>query len=488
VPETAQAARSDPEGLTLHVLGDGIFATHPLPLGRAVLVGRSADADVHIDHAVISRKHARIHTGLPLSLEDLGSVNGTRVGGRRIEPGEIVPIAPGDVISLGSIALFIARSGVESDTGARDGTSAGDSVQANVVVSAPQMQHLYQLVDRIAGSLISVLIFGETGVGKEVMAETLHRRSPRANKPLLRLNCGALSDTLLESELFGYEKGAFTGAVQTKIGLIESADGGTVFLDEIGEMPTSLQVKLLRVIEERKFMRVGGLRSRPVDVRYIAATHREIEADIARGAFRQDLFFRLNGISLTIPPLRERVSEIEGLTRLFLSQACQRAERPSVPKLSDEALAILQAHDWPGNIRELRNVIERAFLLCAGDTITREHLPLQKTGARLSRTSSPQSGGSLPTRIPPGASPPEAALRVEVASSPHRGTDATEEPVSTESAPGPTERQRILDALERCAGNQTHAARLLGISRGTLLSRIELYGLPRPRSRRGQEK
>src|SRR5262249_23553018 len=155
------------------------------------------------------------------------SANGTRIGGRRIDPGEIVPIGPGDVIALGSVALFIARAGAEIDAAAQDEALSSDSVRTGIVVSAPQMQQLYQLVERIAGSLISVLIFGETGVGKEVMAETLHRRSPRKDKPFLRLNCGALSPALLESELFGYQKGAFTGAVQTKLGLLESADGGT---------------------------------------------------------------------------------------------------------------------------------------------------------------------------------------------------------------------------------------------------------------------
>src|SRR6185503_6105666 len=181
------------------------------------------------------------------------------------------------------------------------------------------MPQLHRLVERIARGTINVLILGETGAGKEVLAERVQRLSPRARWPFLRLNCAALSETLLESELFGHERGAFTGAVTAKPGLLETAEGGTVFLDEAGELPMSIQVKLLRVIEERQVLRVGGLKPRPIDVRFIAATNRDLEVEVARGAFRQDLFFRLNGVTLVVPPLRDRVSEIEALARLFAS-------------------------------------------------------------------------------------------------------------------------------------------------------------------------
>src|SRR5262249_11577152 len=202
-----------------------------------------------------------------------------------------------------------------------------------IVVSEGAMQRLHCVVERIAAGMISVLIMGETGVGKELLAEAVHRLSPRAQKPFLRLNCAALSESLLESELFGHERGAFTGAGQTKPGLLEPARGGTVFLDELGELPQSIQVKLLRVIEARQVLRIGALKARPIDVRFVAATNRDLEADVARGTFRQDLFFRLNGISLVIPPLRQRVGEIAGLAQGFIAQACRQSGIETAPPL-----------------------------------------------------------------------------------------------------------------------------------------------------------
>ena len=301
---------------------------------------------------------------------------------------------------------------------------------------------LRALVERVAGGTINVVILGETGVGKDVLTETIHRLSPRAHKPLLRLNCASFSETLLESELFGYERGAFTGAERNKSGLLETAEGGTVFFDEVGELPLSIQAKLLHVIEQRKVMRVGGLRERPIDVRIIAATNRDLEADVAAGKFRQDLLFRLNGILLKIPPLRERAGEIEGLANEFLEQARRRIPEASARAISPEVLELLKRYRWPGNIRELRNMMERAVLLCGGPIILPEHLPLDKL---LAATPAPE-------------------------------VQLSKDPSSPEE-----ERQQILAALERCAGNQTRAAKMLGISRRTLVSRLGEYALPRPR-------
>ena len=306
------------------------------------------------------------------------------------------------------------------------------------------LERIEPIVRRVAAGRINVLVLGETGVGKDVLARRLHALSPRAAMPLLAINCGALTESLLESELFGYEKGAFTGALNAKAGLLESANGGTVFLDEVGEMPVTTQVRLLRVLENREVVRVGAVRPRPIDVRFIAATNRSLEAEVAAGRFRGDLFFRLNGIALSLPPLRERLDEIAPLARTFVEEACLAMGRADRPRLGDGALATLLSYQWPGNIRELRNVVERAVLLCDGPEIGREHLPVEKMGLV----------------VPP--LPREAAA-----------------PLS----PNDDGRQRIVDALDECAGNQSQAAKLLGISRATLIRRLAEFNIRRPRKR-----
>jgi transcriptional regulator with PAS, ATPase and Fis domain len=301
----------------------------------------------------------------------------------------------------------------------------------------PTMQRLHKVVELVARGRISVILLGETGVGKEVMAETIHRRSPRAQGPFVRINCAALPENLLEAELFGYERGAFTGANQMKPGLIESADGGTFFLDEVGALPLATQVKLLRVLESREVQRLGALRPRAIDVRFLAATNRDLEAQCANGQFRSDLFYRLNGMSITIPPLRERQDEVPALARTFVTEACAQLDAPEVP-ITPRAQQALLAHRWPGNVRELRNTMERAALLAHGGPIDVEHL-------FQSQSIAPSSSASLPSEVEN------------------------------------LERRRILDALERTGGNQRQAAELLGISRRTLISRLDAYELPRPK-------
>jgi len=317
------------------------------------------------------------------------------------------------------------------------------------IVHDEVMRRVCKLLGRVADSELSVVLLGETGVGKELCAELVHDLSPRANKRFLRLNCAALSESLLEAELFGHERGAFTGAIADKPGLLESADGGTIFLDEIGDMPLATQIKLLRVLEAREVLRVGARSPRPIDIRVLAASHRDLGEHITNGLFREDLFYRLNGISVIVPPLRERIDDIEPLALHFLARYTKKGR--ATPSLSVASVDWLEAHFWPGNVRELRNLMERALILCEGDLVLPEHLPLDRP-----RSSAPPMGHRSSSAQPPGA------LREEVKS---------------------LERERIEHALAECQGNQRRAAEKLGLSRGALLRRLELLQIARPRKR-----
>jgi two-component system response regulator AtoC len=299
-----------------------------------------------------------------------------------------------------------------------------------------------QLVDRVAQSRVSVLITGETGAGKEVLARRIHQSSPRADKPMISINCAAVCGSLIESELFGHQRGAFTGADQSKVGLIEAADGGTLFLDEIGELSLAAQAKLLRVIETRVVVRVGGVSPKLIDVRFIAATNCDLDSAVEHGSFRDDLLFRLEGIRLMVLPLRARVDEILPAARQFLEEFAKR-DGLKLAVLSEDAERALLRHTWKGNFRELRNVIERAALICSGGVIEADDLLL------------PDARQFTPAR----------------ASGSPDGDDAIE-------------RDRIVSALSVCAGNQTRAASLLGMSRRTFVTRLEALAVPRPRARR----
>jgi two-component system, NtrC family, response regulator AtoC len=430
-----------------------------LPREGSVTIGRGPDCNVCIDDAAVSREHAVLRLGKELELEDLGGANGTFVrerssggGGETVNIRQLrrrkARIAVGDTMLFGTASVVVRHVATVPSVALPE--PGVDSHGAGVVVQDAAMRELYAQASRAARSSISVLLFGETGVGKEVLARAIHAHSPRSAGPFMGINCAALSESLLESELFGSEKGAFTGALQARAGLFEASDGGTVFLDEVGELPPATQAKLLRVLEERVVTRLGSTRPRPIDVRFVAATNRDIEAAGVSDGFRRDLFFRLNGISLTIPPLRERPAEVELFAQKFLASACLELELPEKLRLSPEALALLRSHSWPGNVRELRNAIERAAVLCTGSTILPEHLP-----------------PSMQNRPAPLASPPR---------------DTT-----TQLAGGVRtfERARIIEVLESCNGNQTKAAELLGISRRTLVSRLAEFGLPRPRKRDG---
>jgi len=291
---------------------------------------------------------------------------------------------------------------------------------------------------------MTVLILGETGVGKELVAEAIHQRSSRRNEPLIKLNCAALPESLLESELFGYERGAFTGAERRKVGFFEAANGGTLFLDEIGEMPLALQAKLLRVLERKVITRVGGTAEVETDTRLIAATHRDLDAEVRAGRFRQDLMFRIGGFTLAVPPLRDRSTEIVPLAEHFARAAAAEQGR-TAPQLSEAAREALVAYGWPGNVRELRNAIERALVLC-GEAIEAADLPekLRDAGQR---------------------------VRPVAAASDMRGHLAE------------VERAAIVAALEAEDQNQTRAARRLGLSRRALIYKMEKYGLKPPPNR-----
>ncbi len=354
-------------------------------------------------------------------------------------------------------------------------TQAPPDPNGKDVIRAGALARLEPLVNKVAASNISVLILGETGVGKEVLARMIHERSPRVDKPMVCLNCASLSESLLESELFGHEKGAFTGAIGAKAGLLESAGGGTAFLDEVGEMPLTLQAKLLRVLEQREVLRVGAVTPRPIDVRFVAATNRDLHHEISAGRFRQDLYFRLNGFAIVIPPLRERTEEIEALAKHFVALACKQSGRRRLD-LGQDALEMLRSYEWPGNIRELKNVIDRAVLLCSGATITTAHVAREQMGRMVERSRPPPRQVS----IYDASFEPTVSTKVDLPRP--RGREATIPPPDV-VIPVESERARVVAALEQCAWNQTAAAKLLGISRQTLVNRLEEYNLPRPRKK-----
>lgn len=422
---------SGAEDLRVVIVGNQLAATHQLPSAGSVSIGRSEESTISINDPAISRRHAVLHVNRVLTLEDLGSANGTYLRGTRIESGRTVQLEIGDVVEVGATLLII------------QGKARPGGAIAPMPGERP-MEALYRVIDRIARTQLSVLLLGETGVGKGFIAAELHRRSNRAQGPFVQINCAALPHDLLESQLFGHEKGAFTGAIQTKGGLIESASGGTLLLDEIGELPLQTQPKMLRVLEEREVLPVGALRPRAVDVRFISATNRDLEAQVGKGGFREDLFFRLNGISIEVPPLRKRVSEIPALAVEFARSASIAAGLPA-REISPQAIEALRQYRWPGNIRELRNLMERAVALSTGPVLDAKDLPLEKM------TSAP------------------AVARMDGSSNSHG---------SPEEHP---QRKRILETLERCGWNQSRAASELKMSRQTLSARLDEYNIPRPR-------
>jgi DNA-binding NtrC family response regulator len=314
-----------------------------------------------------------------------------------------------------------------------------DGPLPDVIGTSVAIQQVLQSIIKIAPTDSTVLITGETGTGKEVIAKAIHAASPRKDRPFVKVNCAAIPEALAESELFGYERGAFTGAQTSKPGRFELAHEGTIFLDEIGDMPLTLQTRLLAVLQDKRIERVGGVKAIPVDARIIAATNHDLQARIKTGSFRADLFYRLNVVPIHLPPLRERPDDIAPLARHFLNLSAVKLKKP-LPDIQPAALAALAGYDWPGNIRELEHVIERMVLMTEGVLIGPEHLPQEFLGPAPVHTS--------------------LALRELVGG-------------ITRSA----EKQMIIDVLNKTGQNRTKAAELLGISRRTLQSRIKEYGL-----------
>ncbi len=325
------------------------------------------------------------------------------------------------------------------------------------IAESPAMKRVFSMVDRLANSSIPVLLLGETGTGKEVVSQAIHERGPRRSESLVCVNCGAIPSQLLESTLFGHVRGAFTGAHQASKGVFGSADGGTVLLDEVGELPAAAQAALLRVIETKRVTPVGSSDERAVDVRVLAATHRDLEAMVGEGVFREDLLYRLNAMTLSLPPLRERKTDLRPLVRRFLAEANRTNERDLT--IDDEALGLLEEHRWPGNLRELKNAMERAAVIAVGDSICVEDLPERVRDGSSTRANPSQAAAESKTP-PANESPQELGPNVEFKAQVQQ-----------------FEAQLIITTLETCQGNQTEAARSLKMPLRTLVHKMKSYGI-----------
>ncbi|MGN6111022.1 MAG: sigma 54-interacting transcriptional regulator [Kofleriaceae bacterium] len=439
---TEQIDREAPFGDRVLLVIDGAaLQVVPLPTTGTLTIGRASKCDVVIDSGSVSRHHANIVLGTEIEVEDAGSSNGTYVDGARLSSHHRARLNAGVPFLVGAVTLMVQ-------------TRAGSRREATP--QASQLAALEQSAARIAIGKLNVIVVGEHGVGKERFAERIHEMSPRRAAPFVRFNCSAISEPLLEAELFGIE-------AQNKPGQIELADGGTAFLGDVDQLPPGLQLKLLRVVEDSAVRRTGSARPRPVDVRYIASTSKDLSAEVDAGRFRRDLYFRLAGASFEIPPLRERRDEVLPLAEQFVASAASPIGRSFV--LAEDARQWLTHHDWPGNIRVLCNACERAVLLATGALIERHHLTTIDDPSKRMPGQRFRNSATIPP--PMGIATPSAA----------------DMPSQVRATVAELEKQRILEALDRCAGNQTRAAEMLGISRRTLINRLDEYGIARPRKR-----
>jgi len=350
-----------------------------------------------------------------------------------------------------------------------------EETRQTIVGNSPAMQQVYKLIGQVAPTNTTILITGESGTGKELVARAIYQNGSRLNKPFIAINCAAIPENLLESELFGHEKGAFTGAMAQRIGKFEQCDGGTLFLDEIGDMPLTTQTKILRVLQEGEISRVGHNQSIKTDVRIIAATNKDLWQAVQRKEFREDLFYRLNVVRLNLPPLRERISDLPLLTAYFVNKF--RLKQPTGPsQIADEALAAIQRYPWPGNVRELENCIQRAMVLASGNTITLMNLPEEIAHGHRGATPGPLQAA--------GFTPVETAHPAATADTGKTGLAQAIETLFEFARHDKkfkiidaAERELIVRALAVTSGNQVQAAKLLGITRATLRKRVDKFGI-----------